>query len=132
MEQTKMSDYPNNRPELKDTRRVLRKQPTRGEFVLWQNLRRKQLGVKFRRQFSIERYVLDFYCHELKLAIEVDGYTHDRPPVKNKDAIRQGRLESLGIRLLRFRDEEVLGNVEKVTERIRNEIEKLRAQGTPP
>ena len=120
-----MIDYPNNRPELTEKRRSLRKNPTGSEAMLWQCLRRKQLGVKFRRQFSVDYYIMDFYCHELKLAIEADGYSHELPEARSKDAIRQKFLETRGIRVLRFKDEEILGNVEDVVKRIMVEIERL-------
>jgi very-short-patch-repair endonuclease len=116
----------NNRPELKAKRRTLRQNPTRAEHVLWQAIRMEQCGVKFRRQFSVRRYILDFYCHELKLTIEADGYTHDSPYAKVKDRVRQKDLEEYGIRFLRLRMKIILSNVDKVVMRIKKEIESLR------
>ncbi len=68
---------------------------------------------------------MDFYCPELKLAIEADGYTHESPEAKIRDRERQSILEATGIMFLRFTDEEILGNVDKVVERIRDEIGSL-------
>ncbi len=83
-------------PRLKEVARALRKNPTFGEKVLWQAIRRKQLGYEFHRQVSIDRYVVDFYCHELQLAIEIDGITHATPVARLKDEKRRSRLEKLG------------------------------------
>jgi very-short-patch-repair endonuclease len=121
----------NNKLELKAKQRTLRKNPTRAEHVLWQAIRMVLCGVKFHRQFSGGRYILDFYCHELKLAVEADGYTHDSPDAKVKDRVRQKDLEEYGIRFLRFTNEEILSNVDKAVTRIKKEIEKLRKPTHP-
>ena len=78
-------------------------------------LRKKQLGYEFHRQVPIDNFIVDFYCHELSLAIEADGPTHDLPETKKDDRIRQATLETQGVRFLRFKDEEILGNPEKVS-----------------
>ncbi|MBC8184108.1 endonuclease domain-containing protein [candidate division KSB1 bacterium] len=110
-------------PKLKELARELRKNPTYAEKILWHAIRRKQLGVEFHRQVPINQFIVDFYCHELKLAIEVDGVSHSDPDVKNHDTERQSRLESLGVRFLRFEDDKVLGNVENVVGKIKEWIE---------
>jgi cyclase len=66
----------------------LRKNPTEEEKILWERLKAKKLGVKFRRQHPIWNYIADFYCHELKLVIEVDGSIHDVKEIRDNDAIR--------------------------------------------
>lgn len=99
------------------------KKTTRAESVLGQAIRHRQCGVKFRRQFSVGHFILDFYCYELKLAIEADGYTHHSPEAKRRDRDRQTSLEKHRIRFLRFTDEEILSNVENVVKRIQREIE---------
>jgi len=66
------------------------------------NIKNKALGYEFHRQVPIDKYIVDFYCHELNLAIEIDGYTHDYIFVK--DVLRQLKLESLGIKVVRFTD----------------------------
>ena len=110
-------------PELKQKARELRKNPTFAEKILWMALRRKQLDFEFHRQVPINDFIVDFYCYELKLVIEVDGVSHNDPDVKNYDAKRQLKLESLGARFLRFEDDKVLGNVEKVVGKIKEWIE---------
>jgi very-short-patch-repair endonuclease len=88
---------------LKELARKLRQNMTLGEVLLWQHLKRKQMrGYDFDRQKPIDRYIVDFYCKDLKLAIEIDGSSHDGEEAKINDEIRQKRLESLGVRFLRF------------------------------
>nr|WP_255940548.1 endonuclease domain-containing protein [Vibrio campbellii] len=88
------------------------------EEVLWQKIRRKQLGVKFRRQHGIGRYIVDFYCAELSLVIEIDGDSHFSTEGKEKDTKRDAFIEALGIKVLRFTNEEVMKQTESVLERI--------------
>ncbi len=116
---------PYNR-HLKAKARTLRKNPTFAEKILWQGLRRKQLGVEFHRQVPIDQFIVDFYCHELKLAIEVDGISHADPEVKVYDKNRQNILENLGVCFLRFEDDQIFGNVEMVIGEIRQWIEGYR------
>ena len=86
--------------------REFRKLPTDSERLLWSALRDRRLdGLKFRRQHPIGEYVLDFYCSELELAVEVDGLGHDL--TSEKDARRQSRLETTGIRFVRVTAEDV-------------------------
>ena len=94
----------------------LRKESTYSEILLWQEIKNKQLGYQFHR--------LDFYCHELQLAIEVDGKCHDFDLSKQYDVKRQGRLEECGIRFLRFHDERMKGDINKVVEAIKSWIER--------
>ena len=92
-----------NRIESKKKRQYLRKNLTKAEKLLWSKLRGKRLsGLKFRRQCGIGNYVVDFYCPELKLAIEVDGDVHGYEAQRNKDMQKQEYLTNLGIKLLRF------------------------------
>nr|WP_258071342.1 endonuclease domain-containing protein [Vibrio jasicida] len=88
------------------------------EEVLWHKIRRKQLGVKFRRQHGIGRYIVDFYCAELSLVIEIDGDSHFSTEGKEKDTKRDAFIEALGIKVLRFTNEEVMKQTESVLERI--------------
>lgn len=81
---------------------------TLGEVLLWDELKQKKmLGYDFDRQRPIDNYIVDFYCKELMLAIEVDGSSHDFEESFDADNLRQQRLESLGVRFLRFDDREV-------------------------
>jgi very-short-patch-repair endonuclease len=77
-------------PQLKERARELRKNPTLAEKILWRELRKKQLGYEFHRQIPIDHFVVDFYCHELMLVIEVDGASHDSDDARAKDLDRQG------------------------------------------
>ncbi len=102
-------------PILKERARELRKNMTPGEVTLWKHLKGKQMcGYDFDRQRPIDQFIVDFYCKKLMLAIEIDGSSHDSPEAQQRDAERQRRLESLGVRFLRFREEEVCGEVEGV------------------
>ncbi|MCE2719253.1 MAG: endonuclease domain-containing protein [Dolichospermum sp.] len=95
----------------------MRTEATLAEKQLWQRLKNKQLlGFKFRRQQVIDRFIVDFYCHEVKLVIEVDGEIHNYTQVE--DAIREEFLESLGLRVVRFKNEDVLFRIEGVLEEI--------------
>ena len=99
--------------QLQPLARQMRTEPTLSEKQLWQRLKNKQLlGFKFRRQQVIDRFIVDFYCHEIKLVIEVDGEVHNYTQVE--DAIRQEFLESLGLRVMRFKNEDVLFRIESV------------------
>jgi very-short-patch-repair endonuclease len=103
--------------KLKPLARQMRCEPTPSEKRLWQKLRQKQLlGFKFRRQQAIDRFIVDFYCAEARLVVEVDGGIHDY--TQEEDAIRQEFLESLGLRVVRFRNEDVLEEIEGVLEGI--------------
>jgi very-short-patch-repair endonuclease len=111
---------------LKELARKLRQNMTLGEVLLWQRLKRKQMrGYDFDRQKPIDRYIVDFYCKDLKLAIEIDGSSHDGEEAKINDEIRQERLESLGVRFLRFTDADVKRNMEMVVDSLDHWIEEL-------
>ena len=101
------------KPHLKLLARQLRKDATLSEVLLWQHLRKKKMmGFDFHRQKPIDRYIVDFYCPALMLAIEVDGDSHDdRFEI---DIYRQRRLENLGVHFLRFTDLEIKKNIEGV------------------
>ena len=96
----------------------LRKRQTFAEDILWNYLRTKPFGLKFRRQHPFSSYILDFYCHSLKLAIEVDGSIHDLEEIKDSDLIRQEQLEQEGLSFLRFSNEEIKVKPEEVIQKI--------------
>ncbi|MBN2305270.1 MAG: endonuclease domain-containing protein [Anaerolineae bacterium] len=102
--------------KLKPLARQMRHDPTPAEEALWQRVRRNQLGVHFRRQHPIERFVVDFYCTKSRLVIEVDGPIHDYTP--EEDAVRQTYLESLGLRVLRVSNADVLRELDGVIARL--------------
>jgi len=112
-----------NQTKYKHFRRGLRNNLTIGEKLLWIELKgSKLLGLKFRRQYSVNKYVMDFFCTELKLGIEIDGISHNQIDSQEKDNERTKYLNSEGIRIIRFKDSEVIENIEKVLQEIKNFI----------
>ncbi|MGB2769680.1 MAG: endonuclease domain-containing protein [Candidatus Zixiibacteriota bacterium] len=102
-----------------DLCRKLRQKQTDAETLLWECLRGKRLnGVKFRRQHPIGRYVADFYCPEAQLAIELDGKVHDVRDQKEYDRVRKEMIETGGIRVVRFKNEEIEQNIEAVLKKV--------------
>jgi very-short-patch-repair endonuclease len=98
---------------------------TIGEISLWREIKGKKLGYRFSRQIPIDQYIVDFYSKDLNLAIEIDGSIHFAEGAQEKDAQRQERLESLGIKLIRFSDRDTKNNLSWVIEEIKKEIERL-------
>ena len=112
--------HPRSRKKVPTARR-LRRDSTDAERTLWLQLRDRRLeGWKFRRQVSIDPYIVDFLCLDAKLVIEVDGGQHDEN--RAKDEVRTRFLEGFGLRVIRFWNNEVLGNLEGVLERILIEL----------
>ena len=102
---------------MEEAARAMRKRPTVAEARLWEALRAGRFaGAKFRRQHPLGRFVLDFYCPAKRLCIEVDGPVHDNQ--REKDAARDAALAAANIRVLRFRNEEVLTDLDDVLTRI--------------
>ena len=119
----------NNLPFLKSRRRKLRNKCTMAEDILWQHIKHSKLGGrKFRRQHSIGRYILDFYCPSERLAIELDGPIHDRPERIAYDRKRTEYLISVGIRVVRFRNKALLQNPKKVLTEIAEHFEESDQQ----
>lgn len=111
-------------PALKVKARRLRNESTFSEILLWLKIKGKKYGYEFHRQVPIDEYIVDFYCHELRLAIEVDGSSHDNK--YEYDLRRQKRLESLGVRFIRFEDIDVkrrMNDVLRALEIMISEIE---------
>ncbi len=94
--------------------RDLRKRETKTEKILWDILSNKKLGVKFRRQHPINQFIADFYCHELKLVIEVDGEIHLREDKVEYDAMRTAVFNDFGIKVIRFTNKDILQNSEEI------------------
>ena len=112
-----------NIPPLKSRRKELRNNPTRAEAFLWAHLRRRQiLGKKFRRQYSVGRYIVDFFCVECALAIELDGAGHYQELRQTYEAERTAFLNASGIEVMRFENRIVYENLEAVLESIRAAI----------
>ena len=102
-------------PKLKEYARELRNHSTKAEIYLWLKLKNKQFyGYDFHRQKPIDNYILDFFCYELHLGIEVDGYSHQFLHIYQKDTIKEKRMNEFGITVLRFSDEEVQKDMENV------------------
>jgi cyclase len=98
--------------------KVLRNNVTAEEMVLWEYLRANPFGYKFRRQHPLAIFIADFYCHKLKLVIELDGSIHNLNKVKLHDEARQKIIEAQGLRVIRFRNKEIMNEKEKVIEKI--------------
>jgi very-short-patch-repair endonuclease len=119
-----------NKKELKKMRSTLRANMPAPEIVLWQKIRGNALGVKFRRQLSIENSILDFYSPNEKLDIEIDGDSHylNKAAIQ-KDKLRDLELGRIGIKVLRFTNREVMTNLDGVVLRI---MEVLRTPSQSP
>ena len=115
-----------NRKDQNEKRKVLRNSMPQTELILWNRLKGRQIkNKKFRRQFGVGRYVIDFYCPEIKLAIELDGDTHNSTDEIKYDKTRQSEIENLGIIFLRIKNEEVFKNIEEVILKIERRITEL-------
>ena len=106
-------------PKGFENARVLRQKSTNAESRLWEQLRNRKLnGFKFRRQHPIQNYIADFYCCDKKLVIEVDGAYHHDPEIMENDLIRTKELNDLGVRVIRFTNEQVIDEMYFVLESI--------------
>ena len=100
----------------------LRKNMTDVEKIMWGYLKSRPNGFKFRRQHPLGIYIADFYCHKLKLVIELDGSIHDNEDVKLNDNVRQKLIELDGLSVIRFKNEEILNNIEHVLKIIKQKF----------
>jgi len=107
-----------NKESTKEKRRELKKEMTQCEKILWRYIRNDALGVRFRRQYGIGNYIADFYCPYLKLIIELDGSQHFTEEGLEYDKIREDFMKNLGIKTLRFNNDDVINNIDGVLERI--------------
>jgi very-short-patch-repair endonuclease len=107
--------------------RELRQDSTKAEKLLWAELRNRKLnGLKFRRQHALDKFIVDFYCNERKLVVELDGGVHDEKINKEYDEARTAMLAGLNIIVLRFKNEEVLHDIEKVLATIDDTISSIQ------
>ena len=111
-----------NSKAYNDRRRSLRQEMPKAEQVLWYWLRNRQLKAKFRRQYSVGAYVVDFYCPEFKLAIEIDGDSHFDESSRIYDDHRDRTISDLGIKILRFTNIEVYDAIDSVLDRIKCQL----------
>ncbi len=120
-----------NRKKQKNTRQELRKTISIVERTLWQKIRNQQLGIKFRRQHGIGRYVADFYAPDIHLVIELDGDSHYQDGAQEYDQIRDEFMRSMGLQVLRFTNSEVMNNLDEVVLKICEYVQQKSKQ-TPP
>jgi very-short-patch-repair endonuclease len=105
---------------------------TPAEQLLWREIRnRKLMGLKFRRQHPIHIYIADFYCHEIKLVIEIDGGIHNSDPIKENDQNRTAELDRLGISIIRFTNDQIMENTNQVLIDLKQFILSLPSQNSP-
>lgn len=110
-------------PKLKQLARNLRNKSTLAEVILWRHLKGKQIyGYDFHRQKPINNYIVDFYCPELMLVIEIDGSTHG-DKIKY-DELRERKLKGLGVKFLRFQDRDIKNNISGVLDNINDWVDK--------
>ena len=127
-----MKDYNDNlhknaNPKLYEFGRSLRKGMTGAENKLWEHLRSKKLnGLKFRRQHPLHNYIADFYCHEKKLVIEIDGAVHTTKDNAEYDKGRTFELQELGVTVIRFWNDEVIDDLEGVLEKIKKAVKEIK------
>ena len=123
------SRYPYNSKEQAPHRRMLRNEGTSAEATLWLSLKDRQIeGVRWRRQFGVGPYILDFYCHQLRLCIELDGASHYTIQGSENDLQRdEWLLQTHGIRTIRFENKDVFIHHEAVIEHIREVVKSLIA-----
>ena len=114
-----------NSSQLKYRRKDLRKKSTETETLLWEELRKNKLGVKFFRQYSVDGYVIDFYCPKKRLGVELEGEIHKRKTTKIYDIYRKKYLEAFGIKIIIFENKEIINSMKSIIRIIRNYV-------TPP
>jgi len=105
---------------------TLRKNMTQSEKIIWEKVCRNQLGVRIRRQHPVWKYIADYYCHEVKLVIEIDGDIHLSREIKEYDINRDVTLNEFGIEIVRFTNNEVVSGIDKVIIEIKQKIEELK------
>jgi len=129
-----MSDGSGFSSPLKEHSRELRRLQTIAEKHAWYLLRdRRTPGLKFRRQVPIDDFIVDFYCDELKLIVEIDGDVHEREVKAGRDQTRDEKLHKLGYTILRFHKSVIINNPDVLIENIRNLVTLTRrAEGAPP
>jgi len=116
-----------NQVKEKAKRRTLRNNSPKAEIILWQKLRRKNIeGIRFRRQVSIGKYVVDFYCPKRKLVIEIDGESHFTEIAKQYDVARKKYFEGLGLHEIRFLNSDIYSSLPGVLEEILQKIKSLK------
>ena len=118
--------------ETKDQARKLRANPTPGERLFWTRVRGRRFeGLKFRRQHPSHGFIFDFFCHQLALAVEIDGVSHNNDDQRERDRLRDTRLARRGIAVVRFQERDVLRSIDEVLEELRKRVVARSAQRRP-
>lgn len=118
--------HANAKPIIFRNAELLREKLTKAESILWEAIRKKRLdGYKFRQQHPISKFILDFYCHQIKLGIEIDGGYHENNGQKFYDEDRTEILNELGVKIIRFSNEDILQDLENVLKIILAEAKKM-------
>ncbi len=129
MEELEKSMYYGAKPETFEAARILRENMTFHEKILWDRLKLRQIrGVRFRRQHPIDLFIADFYCHQARLVVEIDGEIHDQQ--REYDEGRSGEMERYSIKVIRFTNADVENNIEEVVRQIETEV-KSRIKSPP-
>lgn len=113
-------------PKLFDLAGELRAKMTTAELILWNIIKVNEWHLKFRRQHPISNYIADFYCHQIKLVIELDGGYHENKEVKIYEAARENEIKKLGINIIRFKNDEVLNHLENVLNKLNSVVADLK------
>ncbi|OGF19815.1 hypothetical protein A3D54_02615 [Candidatus Falkowbacteria bacterium RIFCSPHIGHO2_02_FULL_45_15] len=109
-----------NKHKQKDKRKFLRSNSTLPEVLLWEKIKNKKLGARFRRQYGIGYYIADFCCPQRKVVIELDGGVHDKKEQRQYDGWRTEDIKDLGFTVIRFSNEEVKYKMDKVLEKVKS------------
>jgi len=125
----KRSMFYESSPAIFENAKRLRNEPTPSEIIFWSLLKQYFSNFKFKRQHPVSRYIADFYCHKLKLVIEIDGGIHLTEDAKNNDRLRDEFMRSLDLKIIRFTNDEVCKRGEFVVEKLTDFIELLTTKG---
>jgi len=125
----KRSMFYESSPVIFENAKRLRNEPTPSEIIFWSLLKQYFSNFKFKRQHPVSRYIADFYCHKLKLVIEIDGGIHLTEDAKNNDRLRDEFMRSLDLKIIRFTNDEVCKRGEFVVEKLTDFIELLTTKG---
>jgi len=114
---------------LKERAREMRKNPTPAESIMWDLLLNDEAfdGYRFLRQKPIDQYIVDFYCSKLMLAIEIDGSVHDEIDTHNYDKMRSEKLKKYGIKVIRYRNDDVMNNIDAIRKDLEKQITKHKS-----
>jgi very-short-patch-repair endonuclease len=127
-----VSMFYNAKPHIFEKAKMLRKNMTEAEEMLWEKLRgKKLLGLRFRPQHPIDIFIADFYCHPLKSVVEIDGGIHKTKEQKEYDLERKGEIENWGIKVIRFTNEEIEINITQVIKEIEQNCKERKSELPP-